>query len=168
MRTFFLLLAITISQSLYAQNIHPKVQAMLDEMNSWMQNEIQSKGTVDAEELNRRNARIKAVQDSLKTVKPSGELTGEAVSKRKLTKTLFAGSSVVVPENVEWRITGMYVKSDDNPYRVQVKSITFQPVYRPGEKITAPVMSSESSLLTSDAMSASYDIDIEESVFEKK
>lgn len=148
-----------------AQGVHPVVQAMIDDLNNWMTKEVQTNGSVDPLILQQRSERIRFVQDSLAKVEAGAlkqitSASGEVAETKKMTRTLMAGSSLIVPENCEWRISGMYVKGDMDSYRIKVSSVPLKEVYRTGDKITAPTMASEAALLSGDSMSASYDIDI--------
>jgi hypothetical protein len=151
--------------SAHAQGVHPVVQSMIDDLNSWMNKEVQEKGSVDPLVLQQKSERIRAAQDSLAKVEAAAlkdikSTSGEVLETKKFTRTLMAGSSLVVPANCEWRVSGMYVKGDMDSYRIKVSSIPLKEVYVSGDKITAPTMASEAALLSGDSMSASYDLDI--------
>jgi len=167
--SFFVAFTALMVTEAHCQSVHPKVQTLIDGLNSWMSGEMQATGTVDPLLLKAKSEYIRQVQDSLAKAESialkqlaSG---GDILESKKTTLTLMAGSSIVVPSNTEWRITGMYVKGDMDSYRVQVNSVKLQEVYIAGEKITAPTLTSESALLSGDSMSASYDIDFIEIKF---
>jgi hypothetical protein len=148
-----------------AQDVHPLIDKEISQLNLWIQTEINTKGSIDEKVLNEKNAFIKYLQDSLSNVIASDKsYTPTQRSVKNITKSVFAGSSIQVPDNVEWRVLGVYVKNDQDPYRIEVKSVEYKSVYFAKEYLNTPAMSSEAALLGGDAMSAIYEFQIIETL----
>jgi hypothetical protein len=69
-----------------------------------------------------------------------------------------------VPENEVWRVLSVNVKNDQDPYRIEVKSVEYKSIYYAKEYLNTSAMSSEAALLGGDAMSAIYEFQIIETL----
>ena len=134
-------------------------------MNLWIQSELNTKGSIDEKVLNEKNAFIKYLQDSLsKVIDSNKSFTPKQRSVKNTTKRVFVGSSIQVPENEVWRVLSVNVKNDQDPYRIEVKSVEYKSIYYAKEYLNTSAMSSEAALLGGDAMSAIYEFQIIETL----
>lgn len=106
-----------------------------------------------------RNLNVKAeVRDS------SGEIIAD--STREITKQVFAGSGLTVPEGKNWRVKRVYV-NDGGSANILVTSVKFDKLFTAGEKIYAPTWSAEAELLNGDSTGFAYIFTIIESGIKK-
>ncbi|MCC6600365.1 MAG: hypothetical protein IT223_06785 [Crocinitomicaceae bacterium] len=146
-----------------AQDVHPEVQALITDLSVWIDQQLKLGGTMDTAVLNKKSAYIKHVQDSIAMVSATGTASAPTDKIGKVfTKSIMAGASLKVPEGKKWRILGVYVKNDNDPYRIKVTSWNYKAEYFSGESIRAPGMVSEEALLVEDSQEATYDFDISE------
>jgi hypothetical protein len=142
-----------------AQSAHPLVEQELNRLTLWLQQEIDQKGYVDDSILAQKNAGILKLQDSLSKVVTHQLGSDTVLSGKKITRTLLSGSGLRVPDNVRWKLIGVYVKAEQGGYRVVVQSVKYKSVYHSGEVLTMPAMSSEAALLGEDGTSMTYEVE---------
>jgi hypothetical protein len=148
--------------SVFAQgSVHPKVQAEIDALNLWLQQQMSDGNSLDMDELQRKNEYIKQLQQKLSNENDTVRVNEQGIEGDKSRIQGFPGSSYKVPEGVHWYVANIYIKQLDSSYRIKVAEYVLNKVYKSGETITFPSWTAEFSLLDSEGDISSLFFEVE-------
>lgn len=151
-----------LTAELYSQNIAPSVQAKIDSLNAWMQEQLATSGTIDTAELQKWNVKIREEQKRVKESQMADTNPGEPKDARIKKFSGYVGTAFTVPEKKMWRVKRVTVSAGLGEYSVLVTSVKFDQDYRAGDVIFTPGFSSEAALLTQDQTTVLYAFEIME------
>jgi hypothetical protein len=149
-----------------AQGMSPAVQARVDSLNRWVQQQLKMNGKIDQHKLDSMNAGIRQMQQEETKMAKVAEKELKKNDQSLITKQGMLGTSFTVPKSKTWLVKRLLV-SDNGGHNVLVTSVKFPSEYKEGEKIAVPSWTAESNLLGTDMSVLNYIFEIIETEIKK-
>jgi hypothetical protein len=141
------------SHSLFSQSASPQQQAKIDSLMTYVRTQMSEGKVPDQKYIDSCNAVIRNMNVKAEVKDSAGKIVAD--STREITKQVFAGSGLTVPEGKTWRVKRVFVNNGGSA-NVLVTSVKFEKIFAAGEKVYAPTWSAEAELLNGDTTSFAY------------